>query len=143
MNQALSRWLFAATLAFFVAPLVSAPHAAEAAKGALWETTSQPSMEGIPMQMPATTVKACAAKDSKEPPGASTSQRNCQSSNFSKSGDKVTWDVACSNPTMKGTGEIVYTGTDAYSGSIRLKSDEAAMTIKLTGRKIGECDNPK
>lgn len=32
---------------------------AQAPKGDLWETTSQMSMEGVPMRMPANTAKVC------------------------------------------------------------------------------------
>jgi Protein of unknown function (DUF3617) len=139
------RSLLAAVLAVLASPWVFRAGAADPpAKGVLWETTSQPSMEGMPMQLPANTVKVCVAKESTEPPGASTSQGNCKNTHFVRSGDKVTWDVQCSGPTMTGTGEIVYAGKDSYSGAIRLKSEQGNMTVKLSGRKLGgECDNPR
>jgi hypothetical protein len=112
-------------------------------KGELWEATSQVAMDGMPVQMPARTQKVCAPKDRTEPPGATDPQRNCTSSNVRSAGGKVTWDVRCTGPDMTGTGEIAYSGTDAYSGSIRFTAEQGPMTIRLSGRKIGDCDAPK
>jgi hypothetical protein len=116
---------------------------AAAAKGDLWETTSQMSMEGMPMQMPVQKLKVCAAKNRTEPPGASNPQHNCTNSNMKRVGDKVTWDVQCTQPDMTGQGEINYSGTDAYTGSIKFVAEQGNMTIKLTGHKTGGCDHPQ
>jgi hypothetical protein len=113
---------------------------AQAPKGDLWETTSQMAMAGMPMAMPARTVKVCSAKDWKEPPGG---QKNCKNTNMKIVGSKVTWDVACTGPTMNGHGEITRDGDGAYAGTIAFTSDQGNMTIKLTGKKIGDCDNPQ
>ena len=112
-------------------------------KGDLWETTTQMVMEGVPFKMPANTVKSCAAKEWKEPPGGSDRSRNCKSSNMKVMGNKVTWDVQCTGPTMTGTGEILRDGADAFSGTIKFMSSEGNMTIQLKGRRTGGCDNPQ
>jgi hypothetical protein len=114
--------------------------AAGQAKGDLWETTSQPSMEGMPIKMPSNTMKVCAAREWKEPPGG---QKNCKNTNMKIEGAKVTWDVQCTGPSMTGHGEIVRDGDSAYSGTIRFTGDQGNMTIKLSGKKLGECDNPQ
>jgi Protein of unknown function (DUF3617) len=116
---------------------------APARKGDLWESTSQMSMEGMPMQMPANTQQICAAKDSKEPPGAQGAQGNCKNSNYQRDGNKVTWAVQCSGPDMTGLGALVYDTKSSYSGAIKFQSAQRNMTIKLSGRKLGECDNPQ
>ena len=113
---------------------------AQAPRGELWETTSQMSMEGMPMKMPSRTAKVCSPTEWKEPPSG---QKNCKNSNMKVDGNKVTWDVQCTGPTMTGTGEILREGSDAYSGTIKLASDQGNMTIKLTGKKVGPCDNPQ
>ena len=112
----------------------------QAPRGDLWETTSQMSMEGMPMKMPARTNKVCSPTEWREPPSG---QKNCRSSNMKVDGNKVTWDVECTDPVMKGTGEILRDGSDAYSGTIKFTSDRGNMTIKLTGKKVGPCDNPQ
>ena len=113
---------------------------AQAAKGDLWEVTSQPSMEGVPIKMPSNTTKVCAAKEWTEPPGG---QKNCKNSNMKVEGAKVTWDVQCTGPSMSGHGEITRDGADAYSGAIKFMSDQGNMNVKISGKKIGDCDNPQ
>lgn len=56
-------------------------------------------------------------------------------------GSKVTWNVTC--PDMTGVGEITRDGTDAYTGTIKFASAQGGMTVNLTGKKVGECDNPQ
>ena len=110
--------------------------------GVLWESTSQMSMEGTPMQMPAQTVKVCSAKEWTRPPSGG--DRNCTSSDFTKVGPKATWTVRCTGEmAMTGTGEMTFTGNDSYIGSVKFTGGEMPMTVKLSGRKIGGCDNPQ
>lgn len=116
---------------------------AQESKGDLWETTSQIVMEGVPFKMPANTVKVCAPKEWKEPPGGSDRSRNCKTSNMRVMGNKVTWDVQCTGPTMNGTGELVRDTADTYTGTIKFSSAEGNMTVQLKGRKVGGCDSPQ
>ena len=139
MTNAALRWLPAALSALTLAVVVEVA-GAQTPKGDLWETTSQMSMEGMPMSLPANKVKVCSAKEWKEPPGG---QRSCKNSNMKIDGKKITWDLECTGPTMKGKGEIVRETAESYSGSIKFIADQGNMTVKLTGRKIGECDNPQ
>jgi hypothetical protein len=113
----------------------------QAAKGNLWETTSQMSMDGMPMQMPANKRQVCTKKDQSEPPG--NAQRNCTNTSYQRVGNKVTWHVQCTGPAMTGMGQIVYSGTDSYAGFIKFISEQGNMTINLTGKKVGECDHPQ
>jgi uncharacterized protein DUF3617 len=131
------------TRTLIVVSALAVPALAQNSKGDLWETTSQMSMEGAPIKLPANTVKMCSFKEWKEPPGAADKQRNCKVSNMKTVGNKVTWDTQCTGPTMTGTGEIVRDTPDAYTGSIKFTSQQGNMTIKLTGKKIGGCDNPQ
>ena len=119
------------------------PALAQDSKGDLWETTTQLSMEGAPIALPSSTAKVCSLKEWKEPPGAADKQRNCKVSNMKTVGNKVTWDTQCTGPTMNGTGEIVRNSPDSYTGNIKFMSQQGNMTIKLTGKKIGGCDNPQ
>jgi uncharacterized protein DUF3617 len=140
MNR-ISCCLLAATLVVLTSTLVVRAIADD--KGELWETTSQMSMEGMPMQLPATTLKVCSVKEWKEPPGAADKQRNCKNLNMKTVGTKVTWDVQCTGPAMTGVGEITRNGTDSYTGSIKFTSAQGNMNIRLAGHKIGDCDNPQ
>jgi uncharacterized protein DUF3617 len=131
------------TPALLVLSALVVPALAQNSPGDLWETTSQMSMEGAPIKLPSNTVKFCSFKEWKEPPGASDKQRNCKTTNMKSVGNKVTWDSQCTAPAMNGTGEIVRDTPDTYTGSIKFTSAQGNMTIKLTGKKIGGCDNPQ
>ena len=121
----------------------AAPAAAKE-KGDLWEVTSQMSMEGMPMALPAQKVKVCAAKTWTEPPAPESQQQKCTNSDFRVDGPKATWKITCEPPhAMTGTGEITRDGAIAYTGSIKFVSADGNMTVKLDGRRVDECDNPK
>jgi hypothetical protein len=117
------------------------PVRAADAPGILWQMTSQMVMEGMPFSPPPTTVNVCAAKTwTRPPPGGDPS---CVNSNFQRSGNKVTWDMQCSGQMpMTGHGEITFEGTDAYAGAINAAAEGMAVTIKLSGKKLGTCDKP-
>jgi hypothetical protein len=118
----------------------TAPAASNA--GDLWNTTSQMSMEGMPMSMPAHSMKVCARHDATQPPMANNPDQKCENTNFQRSASSVTWTTTCKNPPMTGEGQITYDSPDSYSGTIKFTSEQGAMTIKLTGKKIGSCDKP-
>jgi len=110
-------------------------------KGVLWEMTSQMSMEGMPMALPAQKMKVCAQKD--QPPVADDERHKCTNSDFKKEGTKVTWKTVCAGPPeMTGEGEITFSDPDNYAGTIKFSSSQGNMTTKLTGKRAGECEVP-
>ena len=139
----------AATVTFLMLSSLPVLAAAEPCReqgepGDLWEVTSQMSMEGMPMSMPARTIKVCSPKEWTEPPGPADEQMKCKNSDFKKDGAKVTWKVSCAGPPeMKGDGEITRNGADSYTGTIKFTSSEGAMTIKLSGRRLSACELPR
>lgn len=131
-----------------LAALGSTPGLAVAASDALpgdqWEVTSQMSMEGMPMVLPPNKVKVCSPKEWREPPGGADERRKCANSDFKIEGAKVTWKVSCAGPpAMTGDGEITRDGDDSWAGTIRFASEAGAMTVKLSGHKLGPCANPQ
>ncbi len=112
------------------------------AKGDLWQVSTRMSMEGMPMEMPAQTSKYCATKEWTKPPAGDNPRQKCKRSDYRISGGKITWTESCDAPAMTGRGEITRQGQDAYNGTIQDSSAQGNMTIKLSGCKIGECDNP-
>ena len=124
-------------------PTHSADDAAAAnAAGDLWDTSSQMSMEGMPISMPAHAMKVCARHGTTHPPVGSDPSQKCENSNFQRTESTVSWTSICKNPPMTGEGKITYDNPDSYSGTIKFTSEGGAMTIKLTGKKIGTCDKP-
>jgi hypothetical protein len=129
-------------LSLLLALSASGAAAAPAAKepGDLWEVTSKMSMEGMPMEMPATTQKVCAPKTWTEPPGGN-ADKHCETIDFKSSATTTTWKVRCAGPpAMSGEGEITRTSPDAYTGTMKVKSPDGEMTMKLSGRRVGDCD---
>jgi hypothetical protein len=109
------------------------------APGDLWQVSTKMAMPG--MNMPAQSSQVCAAKQWTKPPGGE--RAGCTSSNFTRSGNKATWDVVCTGQqTMQGHGEITQTG-DAFAGTIKFSGQGFSMTIELEGKKIGDCANPQ
>ncbi|HKQ61234.1 MAG TPA: DUF3617 family protein [Candidatus Polarisedimenticolaceae bacterium] len=130
--------------AAFCVILAACTAASAAEPGDLWKVTSKPSMEGMPMELPAQTLQVCAPKEWKEPPGGMDERRKCRSTDFKLEGAKATWKVQCAGPPqMSGEGEITRDGADAYSGVIRLGSSDGTLTIKLDGKRLGDCADPK
>jgi hypothetical protein len=122
--------------------LTLTPALATEPAGTLWQSTSQMVMEGMPFSPPPNTVKFCAAANSNQPPPPPPGQ-TCTISNLQRSGNKVTWDTQCTGRTaMTGRGEITYDSPDSYTGEIKFTAEGMTMTTRLSGKKIGECDNP-
>jgi hypothetical protein len=44
---------------------------------------------------------------------------------------------------MQGKGEMTFAGSDSYTGAIQATTQGMNMTIKLSGKKVGTCDNPQ
>jgi len=121
-------------------PAASKPAAAPGKTGDMWDVTSQVAIEGMPMRMPAQTHQVCAPKSWNEPPGAQSAGENCQVSDVHSTGSKTTWKMKCTSPDMTGEGEVTRTSPDAYTGSIKMASSDGNITIKLSGKRTGECD---
>ncbi len=134
-------WFGRRLAAISLAVVFSVAARADDPPGVLWETTSQMSMEGMPMTMPPNTVKVCTAEEWTQPPPGG--DESCVNSNFQRVGNKATWTMQCSGQMpLQGTGEITFESADSYTGAINTTAEGMAMTIKLSGRKIGTCDKP-
>ena len=112
------------------------------APGVLWQSTSQMVMEGMPFSPRPNTMKFCAAADSNNPPPPPPGQ-SCTVSNTQRNGNKVTWDTQCTGEMeMTGHGEMTYDTPDSFTGEINFTAEGMTITTRLSGKKIGECDNP-
>lgn len=137
-----NRWSgrLVAASAFILVAL--SPARADDPPGILWESTSQMIMPGMPFSPPPNKIKFCASADSSHPPPSPPGQ-SCTVSNMQRSGNKVSWDTQCTGEMeMTGHGEITYDSADSYTGEINFTAEGMTVTTKLTGTKIGTCDNP-
>jgi hypothetical protein len=129
LSLTLSSWALAA----------DAPAAAKE-PGDLWEVTSQMSMPGMQMALPASTHKVCTAKVWSEPPGGNADKR-CETLEFKNSGSSTTWKVRCPGPpVMTGEGQITRQSPDAYTGTMTVSTEGGVMAMNLSGRRVGDCD---
>lgn len=118
-----------------------APAAAAKEPGDLWEVTTQMSMEGMPMAMPARTQKVCTPRTWTEPPNVA-GDKQCDTLDFRNTPTTSTWKVRCPGPPeVTGEGAITRTSPDAYTGTMKMTSADGVMTMKMSGRRLGDCDS--
>jgi hypothetical protein len=110
-----------------------------------WEITMQMQMPNMPMQMPPTTTTQCVTEEQlkKDPsaglPSGPQGPNACKVSDYKLVGDTVSWKMACSGPqAMNGDGEMTFKG-DSYAGTMKMTSPQGAMSMKLAGKRTGEC----
>ncbi|MGH8135036.1 MAG: DUF3617 domain-containing protein [Steroidobacteraceae bacterium] len=138
MNTALTGRLAAAASLVL---LSLAPAGAEDPPGILWDTSSQMVMEGMPFTMPPNKLKLCLARVWTQPPPGG--DQSCVNTNFQRSPTKATWDMTCTGERpMTGKGEMTFDAEGNYAGSINATSEGMTITIRLSGTKVGTCDNP-
>jgi len=109
-----------------------------------WEITTQMDMPG--MQMPARTFIKCITKeDAANVESAIPRGRNdasCTLSDVKVDGNTVSWKMNCEERKVSGEGKITYEN-DAYSGEMHMKTPDHEMTIKHSGKRVGDCDAAK
>ena len=106
-----------------------------------WEVKMDMQMAG--MTLPTQTMTQCitpqqAADPQKAVPPAGRGGRggDCKVSDYKIDGNKVSWKMTC--PDMTGTGEFEY-ATDAYTGTMKMSTQGQEMTMKYTGKRLGDC----
>lgn len=118
---------------------VAAPAQAQQKDGDLWEVTSEMSMPGMPagMQMPGGGPRdVCVKRNDPSPPVAA---ERCEMYDRRQSGSTYSWKMRCEGNTT-GSGDITYEGRDRYRGTMTMNHEGQAMTMKLAGRRLGDCD---
>jgi len=108
----------------------------------LWDVTMKMDIVGMPMQMPAQSMKVCTKKE-RGSAGMLPTDKNCTVSDVRNVGNKMTFRMACTGENaMTGSGEITQTA-DSYSGVMRAKStrkgEEMEMTQTYSGKRVGTC----
>jgi len=107
-------------------------------KGDLWESTAEMSMQG--MTMPPRTSQVCSDRGWSKPPVGGDDQ-GCTMYDVVNTPAKTTWKIKCeSSEPMTGEGEITRTTPDSYQGWMKFHSSHGDMSMKLSGKKLGECD---
>jgi hypothetical protein len=137
----------AALLAVLVACAAAFPAAAQGPRrDGKWEVKMEMDMPGMPAGMPPMSSTQCItpeeAKDPQKamPQGRGGANNNCKISDYKADGSKVSWSMKCDPPQeMSGTGEFTY-GADSYTGIMKMNRGGQTITMKYTGKRIGDCD---
>lgn len=108
-----------------------------------WEIKVEMQMPGMPMALPAQTVRQCitpedAADPQRSVPPSGRGQNACKVSDHKVDGNKVTWSVSCPNEGMNGTGEFVY-AENSFAGTMKMNARGQEMSMKYTGKRLGDC----
>ena len=108
-----------------------------------WEVKVEMQMPGMPMSLPAQTIRQCVTpQDAADPQKAAPPNprgrgpNDCKVSDYKIDGNKVTWSMTCSQ--MTGAGEFVY-AADAYTGTMKMNMQGQEMVMKYAGKRLGDC----
>ena len=72
------------------------------------------------------------------PEGRGNQKSDCKASDYKVSGNTATWKTVCTSPPMTGNSEMTFTD-DAYNGTMKMESPQGAMTMKIAGKRLGDC----
>ena len=108
-----------------------------------WEVKMEMQMVG--MTMPPQTLTQCVTKEEAADPqkampqtGRGANPSDCKISDHKIDGNKVTWSMVCEKSKMSGAGEFVY-AADTYTGTMKMNAQGQEMTMKYTGKRLGDC----
>jgi hypothetical protein len=114
------------------------PAHAAADTGDLWEDTIEMNLPGFPARPQV--HKRCSARGVDAVPMAD-KDKHCTLSDVRRSGGTMAWKMSCAgNPPTTASAEMVYEGTERYRGTMTMNADGRTMTMKMSGKRIGECD---
>jgi len=107
-----------------------------------WEITSTMEMAGMAVSIPATRHTQCITSQDLVPQQPQDNDQ-CRMLDQKIDGNTVTWKMECDTGggTMTSQGKIVYHGS-SFDGSMVASGGQmpSAMTMKMTGKRIGSCD---
>ncbi len=109
-----------------------------------WSITTEVSMTGLPMKVPAMSHEQCLTKKDMIPQEGQQGNQNCTVKDQKINGNTVTWKVICKGGNGESTsdGTITYKG-ESFTGTINVVMTGGPMTMKasntLTGKYLGPC----
>lgn len=132
----------------FIALALCTPVSAQAPRrDGNWEITVDVDIEGLAQKIPPRTTVQCVtpeeAADARQGlphHGHDAAFGSCTTSEHKVEGNRVTWSFKCDSPKpFTGTGDISYVDDNAYSGTIKMVGDGKTMTMRYTGKRLGDC----
>ena len=107
----------------------------------MWEVNSKLMIPGMGDAPPMKHQQCVTSAMIKDPQSAIPKMDNdCKISDFKLAGNTATYTMTCTQPTqVTATGEIKYSGTDAYTGTLKLDGAGQSFTLSYDAKRIGEC----
>jgi uncharacterized protein DUF3617 len=110
-----------------------------------WEVLMKMSMAG--MDMPPMKQTQCITEEMlKDPQSAipkgpnSQGANDCKMSDYRMTGSTASYKMVCTKPqAMTMVGEMKYSGTDAYVGTVQMDMSGQKMTMSMDAKRVGDC----
>ena len=108
-----------------------------------WQVTMRMNMPGMGEMPPITQAQCVTPAMLKDPQGAvpkGPEGGDCKVSDYKFTASTATYKVTCTQPAaMTMIGEMKYTGTDAYTGTMTMDASGQKMTMAFDAKRTGEC----
>jgi Protein of unknown function (DUF3617) len=109
-----------------------------------WEVTVKMNVPGMGMDVPPMKQTQCVtAAMIKDPQGAipkGPGGGDCAITNYKLAASTATYTLTCKEPPITGEGIMKYSGSDAYTGTLKVDMGGGQMmTIEYDSKRIGEC----
>jgi hypothetical protein len=113
-----------------------------------WEVVMQMQMPNSPVQLPEMKTTQCVTPEQVKDPasalpqatGGRGGQTDCKVSNYKVSGNTATWQMSCTKPqAITSEGQMTFTA-DTYDGTIKTDMAQGVMTMKVAGKRLGDCE---
>jgi hypothetical protein len=102
-------------------------------------------MEGMPGMPPRTSTQCLTPEDVNDPQKSLMPDTGrggpqaCKIADQKTEGNKVSWTMKCEGGFVTGgSGEMLYAG-DTYTGTIKMETGRGGMTMKMSGKRLGDC----
>jgi Protein of unknown function (DUF3617) len=110
-----------------------------------WEVIMKMSMPG--MEMPPMKQTQCVTQEMlKDPQSAipkgpnSQGANDCKMSDYKMTGSTASYKMVCTKPqAMTMVGEMKYSGTDAYVGTVQMDMSGQKVSMTMDAKRVGDC----
>ena len=108
-----------------------------------WQVTMKMNMPGMGEMPPMTQTQCVTPAMLKDPQGAlpkGPEGSDCKMDDYKLTGSTATYKLSCTAPmAMTILGEVKYSGTDAYTGTMTMDASGQKMTMSFDAKRVGEC----
>jgi hypothetical protein len=108
-----------------------------------WTVTMKMNMPGMGEMPPMTQTQCVTDAMIKDPMGSvpkGPEGGDCKMSDYKFTNSTATYKMTCTKPTaMTMLGEMKYSGTDAYTGTMIMDASGQKVTMSFDAKRVGEC----